>query len=1264
MLSVLSTFRFAAAGSVAAATFVLSAPAHAEPVDFTRDVHPIFQKSCSGCHFPEAESLKAKLDLSKAETVLAGGKSGPAVVAGKADESLLIRLVAYAEEPHMPPEGKGAPLTPDAIAIIKQWINEGAVVSTLPAAETPPPAAASEAPALAAAPISSLAWSPKGTEPLLASGSLRHVEVFAQDSATGTLTPKFTLGGHAEMVRALAFSPDGTLLAAAGGNPGRNGEVKIWSVADHRLVRTLEGHKDNILGVAFSPEGQRLATCSYDKTIIVWNVETGEALQTLSNHVDAVYCVAWSPDGSTIASGAGDRTVKIWDAESGALRATISDSLDSVLTLTFSPDGSQLAGAGADKMIRIWDMRKSDGPVQQSATTSGTLLRSAFAHEGAVLHVAYSPDGGTLYSTSEDLRIKAWDPATLEEKLVFEPQSDWVTALAVSPDGAYLAAGRYDATSDVYVAETGRPVGGDTAPEKQDVAQAKAPSEQVEAKPKKVTSLSVEAVIIEATVPPSISSITPVRWQRGSEVEVTVNGKNLDQAEPIVTNGRIAVEVLEREALPVPDLKLGEGPRGTGADIIDNAQPYRLRLKFAIAEDAPVGRHELMFRTPIGMSNATPFDVLAAADVGEAEPDATDAEPQAVEWPTVIVGQIGKPGDVDRYRINAKAGQEIVCAVTDTSLDTKMRLLDAAGNELAASRDFGSLTNDRLGYRVASDGEYIIELTDADLRGGLGYRLHIGLFPMVTEVWPLGVRAGEPQSVQVAGFNLGTNSIEVDPPDEVRYDDTMPLPVPWMEGSPIGAPALAVGSYDEAVETEPNNDAATAQPVPFPETVNGRIASDTDQQDLDVYRFPAKKGQKIILETNAANLGSPLDSVIEVLDSSGNLLEQGVVRCVAETFMTLSPRDSRSAGLRLAVWRDLRLNDEVMVGGEILRVKKIPDYADEDVVFRSYPNGQRVAYYATTPEHHAVYSKVYKVEVHPPGTTFPPNGMPVFPLYWRNDDGFSPNGDTGGDSRLEFVAPEDGEYLVRVSDAAGAEGDAYAYRLTLRSPEPDFDVTAGPYRVNIAQNGRVPIDVRVLRRDGFDGPVRVQFEDLPPGLTIAHAVVNAGEDLVTLALNAGPEATSTPFDSRFRLTAQADIGGETVARESAIGPITVSTVQPDLVVNTDRQQLALVPGKASTLSVKLDRNNGFTSRVPINVLNLPFGVYVMNTGLNGILVREGEYERTMDIYAEPWVTGIDQTIYVQAQIETQSPLKPVFLGAPIELTLSERLAKNSNDSAQ
>src|SRR6185369_5360467 len=137
---------------------------------------------------------------------------------------------------------------------------------------------------------------------------------------------------------------------------------------------------------------------------------------------------------------------------------------------------------------------------------------------------------------------------------------------------------------------------------------------------------------------------------------------------------------------------------------------------------------------------------------------------------------------------------------------------------------------------------------------------------------------------------------------------------------------------------------------------------------------------------------------------------------------------------------ELNINDYVMLGNELLRIRAMPTHPDADMVFFSVA-GQRTGYLDTTPTHEPMGAPMYRVEIHPPGATFPPNGYPNFTIYYRNDDG-GPG--YGKDARLFFDPPADGEYQVRVGDARGQGGPGYGYRLTVRPPRPSFTVSFGP----------------------------------------------------------------------------------------------------------------------------------------------------------------------------------------------------------------------------
>lgn len=389
----------------------------------------VLWKNCHSCHNDVAR--KGSLSMHSYETLLRGGKSGPAFIPGKGDESRMVLMMEGALLPTMP---QGGFLGDEDIQVIRNWIDAGA--TPWPADLTAPRLNIPDIhPRVSVQPpVASIAFRPDG-KLVAVSG---HTEVRLLTPDTRQLVAR--LEGHADTVRAVAFSPDGTLLAAAGGAPARFGEVKLWELESRKLRHTLQGHDDCIYAAAFSPDGSLLATASYDRLIILWDVATGQEVRKLKDHVDAVFALAFSPDGRHLASASADRTVKIWDPATGQRLLTLSEATEALYALAFHPRGQLVAAGGADKRIRIWRL----------SAQGGELMRSTFAHDGAILRLGFTPNGETLMSSSADRLLKLWDVESMSEKKVFGPQSDWILALAVSPNGKWVAAGRYDGSLDFY----------------------------------------------------------------------------------------------------------------------------------------------------------------------------------------------------------------------------------------------------------------------------------------------------------------------------------------------------------------------------------------------------------------------------------------------------------------------------------------------------------------------------------------------------------------------------------------------------------------------------------------------------------------------------------------------------------------------------------------------------------------------------------------------------------------------------------------------
>jgi WD40 repeat protein len=286
-------------------------------------------------------------------------------------------------------------------------------------------------------PVVALAFHP--TEPWLAAGAYGRVTVW--DTRAGR--PIKVLTAVLGAVNDLRFSPDGKLLAAAGGQPSAKGDLRLFTTADWKLRAVLPGHEDVVACAAFRPDGARLASASYDRTVRVWDVASGKAERVLTMHSDFVTGVAWSPDGKLLASGSKDRSVRLVEADTGAGRFTFSDRNEDVLAVAYSPDGKAVVSAGLEPGLSWWN------------PATGERLHSVGGHRGAVHELAFSRDGKLLASAGGDGTVKLWDGSTGAPTRSIATGS-LVYSVALSPDAKLVAAGGFDGLVRLFEAGTGR----------------------------------------------------------------------------------------------------------------------------------------------------------------------------------------------------------------------------------------------------------------------------------------------------------------------------------------------------------------------------------------------------------------------------------------------------------------------------------------------------------------------------------------------------------------------------------------------------------------------------------------------------------------------------------------------------------------------------------------------------------------------------------------------------------------------------------------
>jgi WD40 repeat protein len=417
-----------------------------DPVVYEKDIEPILVAKCAFCHSGNVK--ESKLDVGSYESLMKGGKRGAAVVPGKSADSLLIRLAGKTDRPSMPPKSE-EPLTPEELALLKLWIDQGAKAPTGIRTKTK---VVVSAPPERVTPVRALAVSPDKSAIVASRGNQLHV----YDAGSGThvrslidpnlMTPdkKPIKAAHLSLVESVAFSPDGKFIAS-----GSFQEVVLWDTQTGALRQRVTGFSDRVVALGFSPNGKLLATGggapTEDGEIKLVEVPSGKIVADIKNgHSDTVFGVSFSPDGTKLATGAADKFVKVFEVPSGKFLKSFEGHTHHVLDVGWKGDGKLLASASADNSVKVWEYEK------------GEQVRTINAHGKQVTRLLFRGATAEFITVSGDQTVRMWNVDNGGNIRNFGGNNDFLYAVGISPDGAVVAAGGEEGIVRLYNGANGQ----------------------------------------------------------------------------------------------------------------------------------------------------------------------------------------------------------------------------------------------------------------------------------------------------------------------------------------------------------------------------------------------------------------------------------------------------------------------------------------------------------------------------------------------------------------------------------------------------------------------------------------------------------------------------------------------------------------------------------------------------------------------------------------------------------------------------------------
>src|ERR1051325_1650769 len=695
---------------------------------------------------------------------------------------------------------------------------------------------------------------------------------------------------------------------------------------------------------------------------------------------------------------------------------------------------------------------------------------------------------------------------------------------------------------------------------------------------------SILAVILAgaataSAVAPNFSNTQPPGGQRGTEVEVRLNGDRLADAEEVIFYDK-----------------------GITAQIVSATNSF-VTAKFKIAPGCRIGEHDLRVRTRGGVSALRMFYVGALPNVEEKEPNSNIKEPQKLELNTTVNGTIGTE-DVDYFTVDAKKGQRLSVEVEGARLgrtlfDPYVAGLDEHGKPLAEDDDSALATQDSFVSLLApADGKYLIELRDSSYSGGgHAYRLHVGTFPRPMAVFPLGGRAGETIEAKFIGDAGGDFTQKIKLPAEL---DPKFGAIADRDGLAPSANWMRVSPFASVLETEPNDTPTSlvANTGAVPVAFNGIISK---KGDVDIFKFTAKKDQNLDIQVWARRLGSPLDSVLTLLNRTGNVISTSD-----------DSGGSPDSALRFRVPTDgeyyVKVTDHQGRGGPAFTYRveldetaplvtiSIPDTARYDNETRKsivVPRGNRLAVLMNVARENFSGAVDLKFDGLPNGMKFYSdtisNNVSAQPVVFEAAADAPIDGKllTPVARSLDPTKPTASLFRhpvewVRIQNATVYTHSEVHQIASAVTEEVPFKINIVEPRVRIVQSGTLDLKIVADRQDGFDEPITVKMVWNPPGLgSLPDMTIPKGTNSVVYHVTANSGADLRKW--KIAVVASATVKGGTAYVSSQLA--TVEVAAPYVSGKIDLTSIER--GKNGKLACKLDQKLPFEGKAAVTLVGLP-----------------------------------------------------------------------------